>query len=324
MNPNNPQKAITKAITLIITIIIIITTTACAPTVIRQTSAPDLPGVDPKAQAQAGRKTVRLYFRVSEEAFISSELRRIDVNADETDVEAAFKGLAAGPDAALSRLTPLIPEGAQIKSAEKSGEILFLTLTGEFLNPAAIMPDGWQVDSVLREAALLEKRLALCALTNTFAEMGACNAVQFRIEEGANVTGVPDEIAALFEAGPLAYSNDFLLTPAHALEAALKAVSEKSWKRASRLVTSPDQLTESIVSADLMPIGELADFTIGEDSTASDGETAVVTATVYIRAADGVTRSRENIPVRVLRVQEVFRVEYESLLRLLGVSEGSV
>lgn len=302
----------------VLIIALAMTLTACAPSVIRQTAAPDLPGVDPKAQAQAGRKSARLYFRVADEGFISSEMRRIDVTADETEAEAAFKSLASGPDAALSRLTALIPEGTELHSAELSGEILFLTLSGEFLAPAAIMPDGWQQDTAQREAAILEKRLALSSITNTLSEMGVCDRVKFKIAEGADTAGVPAEITALFEGDPLAYSNEYVLTPAHALEAALTAISEKRWARVSRYVTSGDQLTESSVAADMAALGELVDFTVGEDSTASDGETAVITAAVSLKAPDGVTRSRENIPVRAARVAEVFRVEYDSLLRLMG------
>ncbi len=66
-------------------------------------------------------------------------------------------------------------------------------------------------------------------------------------------------------------------------------------------------------------MGELVDYSLGEDTIAPGGETAVVTASVYLKSADdGVTRGRENIPVRATRSQEVFRIEYESLLRLLG------
>ncbi len=293
---------------------------ACAPIVIQQTATPDLPAVNPQAVSQVGRRNIRLYFRVADEAFIGSELRQLDVNADETAEEAAFRGLAGGPVTALTQLTPLIPPGTELISIEISSGILFLTLSSDFLNPAAAMPGGWEQEPAFVEQALIEKRLALSAITNTLTELGACDRVRIQIEEGSS-GDVPREILALFEGDPLAYSNEFVLTPANALGTALTALSEKNWEQLSRLVSSSEQLTESRIASELSAIGELVDFELGGDSTAPGGETAVVAASVHIEAEDGVTRSRESIPVRVTRVQEVFRVDYESLLRLLG-AEG--
>ncbi len=291
---------------------------ACAPSVIRQTSSPGLPPVNPQAGAQAGRTEARLYFRVADEAFIGSELRQLDVGADETAEEAAFRGLASGPDTTLTQLTPLIPSGAELLSIELSSGILFLTLSDEFLNPAAAMPDGWQQDSALVVQALIEKRLALSAITNTLTELGSCERVLVQIEEGER-TQVPSGILALFEGDPLVYSTEYVLTPTQALRSALSALSEKNWELLLRRVTSPEQLTESQIASELTALGELVEYTLGEDSISPGGDSAVVTASVYIKAAgDAVTRGRESIPVRTTRVQEVFRVEYDSLLRLLG------
>ncbi len=296
---------------------------ACAPLVIRQTSETELPPVNPQAVAQVGRSTARLYFRVADEAFIGSELQTLDVNADETFEEAAFRALAGGPTTARTQLTPIIPIGTELISVETSSGILFLTLSEEFLNPVAAMPDGWLHVPALIEQALTEKRLAVSAITNTLTELGACESVLIQIEEGPG-DGVPGEILALFAGGdPLTYSGEFILTPARALGSALTALSEKNWAQLLRLVTSAEQLTESRIAAELSAAGELVDFVLNEDSTAPGGETGVVTASVFIEYEDGVTRSRENIPVRAARVQEVFRIEYESLLRLMGAeTEG--
>ncbi len=303
--------------TLAILLIIVLTFSACAPSVIRQTSAPGLPPVNPQGGAQAGRTEARLYFRVADEAFIGSELRQLDVGADETAEEAAFRGLISGPDTTLTQLAPLIPAGTELISIDISSGILFLTLSGEFLSPAATLPAGWQQDPMLVTQAIIEKRLALSAITNTFTELGSCESVLVQIEEGA--AGAPDGMLALFGGDPLFYSAEYVLTPAKALRAALSALTEKNWSQLLRRVTSPEQLTESQIAAELSALGELVDYTLGEDTIAPGGETAVVTASVYLRSQDErITRSRENIPVRATRVQEVFRIEYDSLLRLLG------
>ncbi len=304
--------------TLAILLIIALTFSACAPSVIRQTSTPGLPAVNPQAAAQTGRREARLYFRVEDEAFIGSELRQLDVSADETSEEAAFRGLLSGPDTTQTQLAPLIPSGTELISIEISSGILFLTLSGEFLNPAATMPAGWQQEPTLAEQALAEKRLALSAITNTLTELGSCERVLVQIE-GEPGAGVPADVLALFEGDPLAYSAEFVLTPAKALRAALSAIAEKNWALVLRRVTSPDQLTESQIASELSALGELVDYELGEDTIAPGGDTAVVTASVYLTSAgDGVTRGRESIPVRVTRTREVFRIEYDSLLRLLG------
>lgn len=316
-------KIFKRSITAIIICAAALSCGACAPAVIRQTASPALPPVDPSAVVTTERKSVRLYFRVADEDFIGSELRRVDVKASESIEEAAVRELIAGPKAEMTKLSPLINERTKVVSINKEGGILFLTLSSDFLNSAILLPASWKEDVSLREAAAIEKRLAISSIVNTLTELGTCDKVLITVEEGSGNATTPSEILTLFSSGdPLTYSGEFVLTPKRALEAVLHSIQQKDWARVMRLCDGTGSLSEAEIVSALLANGTLTDYIVDSDSSA-DAATAVVTASISLKGEDFLVRTRDGIPVRVTRVQEVFRIDYDSLLHLFGAEEGA-
>lgn len=315
-----------KKIRIVISILLICALVLAGCATKPQTSAANTPDINPKAEA-ANKDTVdvALYFCYRGESLLAAETRTIEVPVSTTLENAVVSALIAGPSAGQNELSGLFWGGVELNGIDSNGDILFVTLSDEFVST---QPAGNEL--VLESASVPEQKLlALESIASTIVEMGTYSSVQFQVNRG---TGTSERITRA-EAGmdetsaesmePLDRDKALILTPQNTVAQALDAFSKKDWTRLYNFTayTSPDgtQKPDSDVFSETLsePGNVLETYSIEDSNVSYDGQTAIVMLTYTIKTREGDTVERPNIPVTLTRESYIWKVSYISILKIL-------
>jgi hypothetical protein len=307
--------------TAIIALICMVALAGCQAAPAASANTPD---INPQAEA-ANKDTVdvALYFCYNGEGLLAAETRTIDVPVSATMESAVVKALLAGPSAGQSALYGLFWEGVSLVGTDTNGDILFVTLSEEFVST---QPEGSAL-ALDSGSAAEQKYLALESIAATIVEMGTYSSVQIEVDRG---TGVSSRITQA-EAGktesseslePLSRNKEIILTPRNTLEQALDAFNKKDWTRLYDFTayTSPDGTmkpdSEAFSQTLSAPGNALETYSIEDSNVSYDGQRAVVLLNCTIKAREGDVVERNNIAVVLLRESYIWKVSYTSVLSL--------
>lgn len=294
----------------------------------------DPPGLFPAENQQTNTQMVTLYFRYSGESYLATDTRKITVGSDERLEAAVLRELIKGPTSSIRpQLEALINSQTQVVNIEEDGDILYVTFSGEFLQTASSLPEGWEWDLSLREENFLRKRLCAQAVANTLIGLGTYSKVQILVDtEGTGVgkrptwaqLGYEDLSESKRAGGLLGFDESVVLTPQNTLNLLFKSILEDDYSRAYPFIASQDssgqrrprldEFTQASQEGSRLKSYQLQGCTI-----ATDGQSAVVR--VDLTFADGQGhRTREQIPVKMRLENEVWKVGYDVLERVLELA----
>lgn len=303
-------------------VVIMLTAAGCSGNSVK-TVDKNLQDINPNAVA-ANKDTanVALYFSYRGEHLLAGETVTIDVPVNDSLEAAVVRALIAGPTVNRAELSGLFWDGVKLVGVDSNADIVFITLSEEFVSS-----DPEKV--VLEEGTVAEqKQLAIKSIVNTIVEMGTYSRVQINVEKQAGIS----QRITLKDAGwedssdylePLGRMKELILTPQNTLVEALDSFSKKDWTRLYNFTayTNPDGSLKpdtDVFSEALAEKGNvLESFSVTDTNVFSDGQSAVVMLDYSLKTREGDTISRPNIPVVLVREEDIWKLSYTSLVDVL-------
>lgn len=278
-----------------------------------------MPQINPyDMDAQNTAQSVRLYYPVSGEPYLSSFTTMVDVHtgAGDTLQEALVRELMKDPPQGFV-LDPVFVDGLRRVSMQRRDDTLTIVLSREILSVGARRGDD----------SALARQLTLYAIINTMTDNGDIASVQILVDLDNN--GRPkvptrremgflgaDEDDPL---GPLSFSNAWILTADAAARTVLNAGIAKDAARMRRLlsqsVLSPDAQTlqTRLQSASAL----IVDYYVTGTTFSADNQQATIYVDITYELLDRSIKQMFNQPITLRRERDAWKAEYSSVEMLL-------
>ncbi|MDP2892728.1 MAG: GerMN domain-containing protein [Bacillota bacterium] len=282
---------------------------------------------------QTNKYTASLYFRYADEYLLSSETRVMDIPSNERIEATIVRALIKGPLPANTELYPVINPKTKVGSVSDNGEFLFITLSKDFLLPFGDEPQDYLTNPDWTEKVWERQRLGLYSIINTLTELGQFSSIQVFVDvdgtgygqriklKDAGFAGDPDEEQPL---EPQLRQDSLILTPGRALENTLKLLMDRDYSKAYGYLNqkyiqdglTEEQLKEALNGSDKT----LEDFDIVGENVSGDGKSAIVTIDCTVAGKNGDSVHKSAIPMRLVRVNECWKLTYEALGHIYSLS----
>ena len=277
------------------------------------------------AELAPAEKSVALYFRYGNSAYLAPEERRIQVQRNESLEKALVQALIDGPSAAAPALTPLFPAGTEVLAVTTQDDTLFITFSDAFLGrytdePGDTAIGEWRTEGPMR------RQLCLDSLAASLTEAGLCVQVQVLVYQGAGKsTSMRLQKGFLNRTGddtllpPLTRREDCLLTPYRTASLLLSAWMAQDWASLYDLtaqegaVSRPSEQT----AADVFAASQaLTGFFLSPGTVSYDGRTAVFSADLTLRGA-GRDDTVSAYPLLLIREGSLWKMDYSKLCAMM-------
>ena len=305
---------------LAVLLALIMAVSGCA-AVKNEAAEKNTPDINPKAEsANKDTSKVTLYYSYKGQQLLAGETRSIDVPVSEKLEKAVIRALIDGPSADRSQLVGLFWDDVQLVNVKDNEDILFVTLSEEFITTQPETP-------VLGEGTLADrKKLAIHSIVNTITEMGKYSSVQFYVESSGGTMHITKSDAGFEDSqdrlDPQRWENEHILTPENTLKEALDSYNKKDWTELYDYTAymNPDGTVKpdsDVFTAALGETGNTLDSykPIGVN-VANDGQSAVVILDYTIKTRNGDV-DRTKIPVVLVREEEIWKLSYSSVVNVL-------
>lgn len=250
-----------------------------------------------------------LYFRFLQEELLAQESRRLTVPKDSSVEKTIVQALIQGPSTASPELRRLFSSQVQVLSTVSQGSTLFVTLN----------------ESILSEP--VENRvLQMQSLAATLVENLGYETVQVLVDQKSAVTTSLRLSNAFFNPGsdgaaaPLYRDERYLLSPKRTLEIICKAWREKDFERLYQFIAI-DNNTRPFLQEAVAEIDNgfsLTSFSIGAGTVFPNGSCAIVNCDFILADVQGNTRVLTHYPFRLIRENDVWKMQYEPFLALVN------
>lgn len=284
----------------------------------------------PEAPGEQQRQYT-LYFGLEEETYLASEARLVNVPQGGRVEDALVAALIKGPGVSQNKLVRVINPKTRIVCTEENRDYLYITLSRDFLEP--VLPSGEENLSVQRqkELQMLMMQLGTYSIVNTVTELGRYSRVQILIDLDGSGEGTRPTRAMLGFAPPgdgeagnlvgiLSRMDDMILNPMNTLDIILEAFVEKDWNRVEAFCAVSDPQTdtprpakESFVNQLTLRNPQVLGYAIKSEHVAVDGRSATVLADIQLHNAAGAAVNHQDIPLRLLREDGIWKLSYASL-----------
>jgi spore germination protein GerM len=307
-------------------IIVLVILTGC--NINRQNNPANTPVINPNAEA-ANKDTsdVTLYFSYRGEDLLAGETRKISVPVSDKLEAAVVRELIKGPSADRGELAGLFWDNVKLVDVASNADILFVTLSNGFVSTSpskASLEDGNVSE---------QKQLAIYSIVNTLVEMGNYSRVQILVDREGSKTG---ERITLGEAGwsgdtgtylePLSRDEqlkDLVLSPENTLKEVLASYGNKDWTRLYNFTAynnpngtvKPD--TAAFSNALSAQGNILESYNVTSADVSYNGQTAMVMLDYSIKTRAGDTITKTDIPVIMVRDNDIWEMSYTSLVNVL-------
>ena len=281
--------------------------------------------LSPNDQVTEQRKLpLTLYFRYRSSALLGRESRVIPVPASGPYELSVVRALLDGPGSLYPHLSPLFPPGTQALSIAAEGGTLFVTFNESIMGrypdePLIMTPEYSQGEGALR------RRVAMAGLVNTLTELGHCSAVQVLVRGETYITTSMrlslryylEDSDALPD--PLVRQEAFIQGPKSAAQSLLAAWQSNNWANCYPLLISGAMVlpSEHELHEALRQAPKVLDYSLTSGSVSLDGQSAIVCVDYSLLRDNGSTQDIKALPLKVLMVDGIFRIPYESLHALL-------
>ncbi|NLD52063.1 MAG: GerMN domain-containing protein [Clostridiales bacterium] len=271
-----------------------------------------------------------LYFGYRNTLLLGREMREVSVPRAASAELSVVQALLDGPGSLSPHLVPLFPPGTQVLSVVPEGDRLFVTFSEALMGRYA---DEALIDSPDYRAGLGQqrRRLAMAGLVNTLTESGRYSSVQVLVR-GETYVSTSMRLSNRYYLlnndllpDPLVRQDELILTPQAAVSQFLDAWQRQEWSRATQLIGGSLQ-ADSILPSEyeltqrLQNASQLLEWTVTPGTIALDGQSAVVSVSYSARQKNGVRFDISAKPVKLLLVDGVYLIPFQSALRLTGLT----
>lgn len=288
-----------------------------ADTVITPEILPSAGGVEPE------QRPVALYFRMRGENMLARETRMVTFPLDVSEEQVLITKLIEGPGPDMLDLTGLFNPGTRVLPPTGDGTLLTVTLSKEFLDKPADVPDNWRSVQSWRDEVLERRMLALASIVNTITEETQYTSVQLLVQRDENDrVGRRVERAEIYKDGaeslvlsPISRAEELILSPHNTADIILSCWWKRDFDRLYRFVSGSP--TEAEFQQTMLEVGRaLTSFTLSPGVVSDDGQSAVILAGLEYTNASGFAVIRD-FPMQMRRVNNLWKIEYAALLRLM-------
>ena len=273
-----------------------------------------------------------VYFSFADKNYLVGQQHLVSVPETRRAEEIFLEELISGPKTTSNELQPVINPNTRVVSVSDNNGLLFVTLSAHFLTPLSGVPENWRESGEWLALVMQQRRLALYAIVNTLTQTGKYSKVQLYIDydgssQGERPTrgeiGFNDENSEkLLE--PVGRNAQIILEPDTSVLLFMQSFAEKNWEEAS-WYAEPEKENggqESLANEFSLLDLTLADFDITSMTTSYDGQSAIVTIDYFIRAKDGLEYQNTDVALKIIRVDDIWKIAYVSINQFLNVSNG--
>jgi hypothetical protein len=277
------------------------------------------------AELSPDSRTITLYFRYRDSAYLAPEQREIQMKRNESLEKAVVSALVKGPAASSVALSALFPPGTEVLSAAAQGDTLFITFNEAFLGRYA----DESSDAVSAEGTL-RRQLCLQSIAAALTEQGLCARVQILVYQSA-----VQSTSMRLRSGFLNRTNDdsllppvtrdesCLLTPFNTASLILQAWQAKDWAALYDLTAregagnAEKRAGEQNAFDAFAAARTLTDFSLSPGSVSFDGQTAVLTASLTVQD-QGTEETAQGYPMLLLREEGIWKMDYTRLMHMMN------
>ena len=323
----------------------------CAIGGIRQDSVvEDLPQIDPE-DGVTKEMAVTLYYRLTNEDYLVGISRSISVRASERVEMAMIRTLLDGvPLQALSpNISPIFPAGTSIVEVSVAGDIMYVTLSREFLSTSAYdeireaAELSYQNNAISKETLksmldiaygefLTTRRLAVYSLVNTIVLFNSSVRVQVLVDADGSGAGTrlklsdlglnADDQADSDLIEPMKFVESCIVTPQIVTQCALGHIVNGEYELAYPLFSEDDgsaiqKPQYANFETEMKSLGSLDSFKLYGSSVENDENYVRIKADLVFRSADGSEKEIKGKELLLKREGDLYRLGYGTLLSLL-------
>ena len=323
----------------------------CAIGGIRQDSVvEDLPQIDPE-DGVTKEMAVTLYYRLTNEDYLVGISRSISVRASERVEMAMIRTLLDGvPLQALSpNISPIFPAGTSIVEVSVAGDIMYVTLSREFLSTSAYdeireaAELSYQNNAISKETLksmldiaygefLTTRRLAVYSLVNTIVLFNSSVRVQVLVDADGSGAGTrlklsdlglnADDQADSDLIEPMKFVESCIVTPQIVTQCALGHIVNSEYELAYPLFSEDDgsaiqKPQYANFETEMKSLGSLDSFKLYGSSVENDENYVRIKADLVFRSADGSEKEIKGKELLLKREGDLYRLGYGTLLSLL-------
>lgn len=288
--------------------------------------ATPLPGVEERLHAASPAQEnytihqATLYFRFLDGDSLAGEQRQIVVKKDESYELALLRALVEGPSAAATELNRLIDGGVTVKEVSPGGDMLFVTLSEDFLLDG--IPSNWQNQEKWQQEAPLRRALTLQSIVCTVTENLPYSSVQLLIlspEQGS--LRLDRSYLLTGEKGPhdpLVRQEEYLLTHAGLARRVLDAWQSRDFARLYSYTASysHQRPVYEDFAARLDQSPALSAYAISSGSVSPDGQRAVITLQLSLTGEEGSVETAA-YPLHLVLDNGIWKITWDSLCHLM-------
>ncbi len=309
-------------------LLLLLTLTGCAAAAnplerAEATPVPGLPMTLHAAEApleNAEKMEITLFFRYQQTGMLGSETRTIAVPRDESPEMATVRQLLTGPQASHTDLTRLFSHNTSVLNVTPSGDTLFITLSEDLLSDS--IPSEWAQDPVWKLEAPLRRKLTMQSLVATITENFSYPYVQVMVsyKQTTDVSTRLDNSYFLDGRSGLSErmtrDESLLLTMQNTALTLLRAWQLKDFEQLYRFTAADDTLLPGYDEF-VKTLDECALLTAFSASAGhASNRHATVTLNLSYRV-DGQDCSCPAYPLRLVREDEIWKIPYQELQRLM-------
>lgn len=283
-----------------------------------------LPQIDPEDGVEQNIP-VTLYYRLIGEPYLVGVERNIVVYANESLEKAVIRVLTAGPSALSGNVAPVINKDTTVESIELVGDILYVTVSKEFLRVNA-------EETASEEKKAQERRLSLYALVNTLTKLGKANRVMIYVDlddsgEGVRLqramVGLPTQGSGSTLLEPLEFHEPIVANPKSIAQCIFDHLVAGDYDKAYVLMAESERGGQqkpdyAAFETTMLSTGKFKSYSIHSSTLSDDGLTATVEVTIEYTYRDGTTVTLKNIKLPMEREGDIHKLGYASLLQALG------
>ena len=266
--------------------------------------ADSLPQPDPR-DSFSYTQSVKLYYRFSDSAYLIPVTESIEILSNETPESAVIRALLSGMGAE-NIYSNAIPSSVEAKSVVVSGNVIYLTLSEEF-----IKPDKYGSSS--------EIRIAVYEIINTLTEFRDMP-VQLLVDRTGNGSGERVSYTELgfsnsdSPTGAFLFTSHVIAPPDVIFSHCMKYLAAGNFRAASYLF-SDSAKGRKIIETELGDVmGRIKLISFSEPELITDGDTQYVCSDLVLGSTDN---EKEEFLMRVISNDGLYQISFSDFINAL-------
>ncbi len=274
------------------------------------------PQINPLSDA-ANRNSVlvNLYFGYKAEQLLAAEERQINVPVNERIETTIVRNLIQGASTSKADFTSVINSDTKIVNITNNNGILFVTLSKEFLHAPATRQNENMNENIRRY-------LAAYSIVDTLIEQEGYARVQILVDRNDTGAGTAITNSEIGFSGndptePLARDGVDILNSRNTMREIMLSLEKKDWSRLygfisykdTQGVAKPtlDQFKNAITGKNIV----LSGSQVTDHIASTELDRDYVLANFTIKAGDSEPQGRSNIPVYLVRENDLWKIPYD-------------